>query len=586
MKNPLLIVLTLIICLIAIVSCGSEQDSSINSSESSSQSSSQSDSYTESQSESVSEESKTEAQTESSLGDNVVNNITRDHFASAYKSWNIECVRLLDDEDTYPSAQIFFNYEDFSKTVITFFPEEITKETFDNNFVILIHSLDESNADIYYTDFKNDKYHDYTITRNVVFAERETILQNDKSVCDICIIPKELCNTEYPCLKIIVKKYKYLSDEKYKGACEVSEKKYTVEQDLSYTIERRQEDEAPRQISIKDIEAIDDILNSKQTIVENGILYDTASPYLMRFHGRKILCSDDFKLLSDTLNHMSIFLTEEQADELRTIVEGHLGRILNNVNRDTFATAYQSWTGDYYNLEIPEGATRPFYYLKAFFSYEDFAKGIIDSTPKEITEQTFEDNFVLVISGLSPHIRTEDIHYTDFSKQDGYYTITYNKVSSEYMDFMETVDPFCDICIIPKELCDTPKANFKVIEKEYIYFSDENGTLYTGSCKMYQETFDVIGDYRIENRSTKEQVNLTSEEIATINNILFSENSVWEDGCCDCISPIIIHWNGRKLEVSNHAINDAENWIKFSLTEEQSEKISKIAEKYFGDYDK
>lgn len=420
MKNPLLIILILITCFIALVSCGSEQDSSINSSESSSQSSSQSDSYTESQSESTSEKVSEQTQTETQTN---VNGYRIEHH--------------------------------------------LTKEVYE--------------------------------------------------------------------------------------------------------------------LTIEEVTAIKSILFSENSVWEDGCC-DCASFVTIHWNGRKLEYSQD--AINDSGNWIRFLLTEEQSEQINAISEKYFGKVYRNLTRDHFATAYQSWTGDYYNLEIPEEATRPFYYVKAFFNYDDFAKGVVDSNPTGVTEQTFEDNFVLVISGLSPHIRTEDVYYTDFSKQDGYYTITYNKVSSEYMDFAEAVDPFCDVCIIPKELCDTPKANFKVIEKEYIYFSDENGTLYTGSCKMYQETFDVIGDYRIENRSTKEQVNLISEEIATINNILFSENSVWEDGCCDCISPIIIHWNGRKLEVSNHAINDAGNWIRFLLTEEQSEKISKIAEKYFGDYDK
>lgn len=418
MKNPLLIVLTLIICFIALVSCGSEQDSSINSSESSSQSSSQSDSYTESQSESTSEKVSEQTQTETQTN---VNGYRIEHH--------------------------------------------LTKEVYE--------------------------------------------------------------------------------------------------------------------LTIEEVTVIKSILFSENSVWEDGCC-DCASFVTIHWNGRKLEYSQDG--INDSENWIRFSLTDEQSEQINAISEKYFGKVYRNLTRDHFATAYQSWTGDYYNLEIPDGATRPFYYVKAFFNYDDFAKGIVDSNPTGVTEQTFEDNFVLVISGLSPYIRTEDVYYTDFSKQDGYYTITYNKVSSEYMDFMEAVDPFCDVCIIPKELCDTPEANFKIIEKKYIYFSDENGTLYTGSCKMYQETFDVIGDYRIENHLTNEEYNLTRDEISLINDMLFSENSVWEYGCCDCASFVTIHWKDRSLDLSYDVINDTKNGERILLTEKQAEDLNKIVQKYFDYY--
>ena len=166
--------------------------------------------------------------------------------------------------------------------------------------------------------------------------------------------------------------------------------------------------------------------------------------------------------------------------------------VLNNITRDTFANAYQSWIGWYYETGFEEGEYHGmFACAKAIFTYEEFQEGAIDHRPTGITEQTFEDNFVVVIRGCEAHTRNYDIYYTDFTKQDGYYTLTYNTVHRKGNSVGEKDTPFCDVCIIPKELCnDTNPQIVKVIEKSYLFLNEK----YNSPCKVYTKIYDVKGD--------------------------------------------------------------------------------------------
>ncbi len=186
---------------------------------------------------------------------------------------------------------------------------------------------------------------------------------------------------------------------------------------------------------------------------------------------------------------------EESTSEVptETETETNLGEgVVLGVTRDTFATAYESWIGWYYETGIVDGEyDGMFACVKAYFNYEDFEKGAIDSRPTGITEQTFEDNFVLVIRGREAHTRNYDIYYTDFEKQDGYYTLTYNCVFRKGHSSGEKETHFCDICIIPKELCDdTDPQIVKVIEKNYSFLNEK----YNSPCELYTTIHDVIGD--------------------------------------------------------------------------------------------
>ncbi len=186
---------------------------------------------------------------------------------------------------------------------------------------------------------------------------------------------------------------------------------------------------------------------------------------------------------------------EESKSEVptETETETNLGEgVVLGVTRDTFATAYESWIGWYYETGIVDGEyDGMFACVKAFFNYEDFEKGAIDDRPTGITEQTFEDNFVIVIRGCEGHIRSYDIHYTDFKKEDGYYTLTYNSVYCWGEMFGEALQPFCDVCIIPKELCEDANPQIiKVIEKNYSFLNEK----YNGPCELYTTIHDVIGD--------------------------------------------------------------------------------------------
>ena len=163
----------------------------------------------------------------------------------------------------------------------------------------------------------------------------------------------------------------------------------------------------------------------------------------------------------------------------------------NVVTRDTFANAYESWIGWYYETGISEDNCNMFSCVKAIFSYEEFKKGAIDFRPTGITEQTFEENFVIIVRGCEGHIRDYDIYYTDFEKQDGYYSLTYNIASYIDTEVSDAVQAFCDVCIIPKELCDDTNPQItKIIEKKYAFSGEE----YNSPCEVFTTIHDVIGD--------------------------------------------------------------------------------------------
>lgn len=111
------------------------------------------------------------------------------------------------------------------------------------------------------------------------------------------------------------------------------------------------------------------------------------------------------------------------------------------------------------------------YYTKLFSDYFEFSAGVInDRVYDGITEQTFEDNYVVVVEGRSGHVRSEIICYTDLVQKNGYYLLTYNLISYLEQDFSEAEDHYTDIVIIPKSLFENDISNIKikVVKKEYI----------------------------------------------------------------------------------------------------------------------
>ena len=111
------------------------------------------------------------------------------------------------------------------------------------------------------------------------------------------------------------------------------------------------------------------------------------------------------------------------------------------------------------------------YYTKLFSDYFEFSAGVInDRVYDGITEQTFEDNYVIVVEGRSGHVRSETICYSDLVQKNGYYLLTYNLISYLEQDFSEAEDDYTDIVIIPKSLFENDISNIKikVVKKEYI----------------------------------------------------------------------------------------------------------------------
>ncbi|MBQ2810362.1 MAG: hypothetical protein IJF11_05665 [Clostridia bacterium] len=210
--------------------------------------------------------------------------------------------------------------------------------------------------------------------------------------------------------------------------------------------------------------------------------------FLILCFGAFVSCDNETQTESSSESTQESISKEESAKEESA---------LNIVTRDTFADAYESWIGWYYETGVLENNYHMFSYVKAIFDYEDFEKGIIEGREDcltEVTEQTFEENFVLIVRGFSGHIRNADIYYTDFKKEDNYYTITYNTVCNILTEAPDAHDPFCDVCIIPKELCDNPNLEIKIIEKQYIF----RGEKYSSPCEVYTKIHNVIGDEQTE----------------------------------------------------------------------------------------
>ncbi len=121
-------------------------------------------------------------------------------------------------------------------------------------------------------------------------------------------------------------------------------------------------------------------------------------------------------------------------------------------------------------------------HAKVIFNYEDFLKGVtLENIFEIITEATFDDYFVIVISGRTPVIRSEDIYYTDFKEENDCYTITYNRVYSKKQNFSPAESGYTDVCIIPKSLCNnTTLTEIKIINKAYVF----EGQNYNSSCEV------------------------------------------------------------------------------------------------------
>ena len=109
------------------------------------------------------------------------------------------------------------------------------------------------------------------------------------------------------------------------------------------------------------------------------------------------------------------------------------------------------------------------YNVEAIWSYDAFLEGIDNNNlPDSINKETFENNFVVVIKSISGHIRTEDVYYSGFKKENEHYELTYHLVSRG-QEFSDAEDPYTDVCLIPKSVCKDGLSDIeiKVIRREY-----------------------------------------------------------------------------------------------------------------------
>ena len=158
--------------------------------------------------------------------------------------------------------------------------------------------------------------------------------------------------------------------------------------------------------------------------------------------------------------------------------------ILDNVTLESlgFYTSYissveSSTPNDYYHTSEERA--------KVVSSYEEFLSYVSNNHTdilRHINEETFENNFVVLISGQEGHIRVENVYYSDFEKFDEYYTLTYNYLYEENRCLQMMVEKYSDVCVIPRTLCqdDISSIELKIIRKDYKF----EGEIYNSICEV------------------------------------------------------------------------------------------------------
>ena len=150
--------------------------------------------------------------------------------------------------------------------------------------------------------------------------------------------------------------------------------------------------------------------------------------------------------------------------------------ILNNVTPEYF-NAYTAYI-DFYRFNVEEGVT-------IVSTYEEYLKYLF-LMPNEmfegITEETFESNFVVLINYVEGYVRDLDIYYNNFQKVENSYFLTCNLVSQKGRLFDQALDPYIDVCVIPRALCqdDIASIELKIMWKEYKF----EGEMYNSSCEV------------------------------------------------------------------------------------------------------
>ena len=150
--------------------------------------------------------------------------------------------------------------------------------------------------------------------------------------------------------------------------------------------------------------------------------------------------------------------------------------ILNNVTPEYF-NAYTAYI-NFYRFNVEEGVT-------IVSTYEEYLKYLFlmpNETFEGITEETFESNFVVLINYVEGYIRDLDIYYNNFQKVENSYFLTCNLVSQKGRLFDQMLEPYIDVCVIPRALCqdDIASIELKIMWKEYKF----EGEMYNSSCEV------------------------------------------------------------------------------------------------------
>ncbi len=162
-------------------------------------------------------------------------------------------------------------------------------------------------------------------------------------------------------------------------------------------------------------------------------------------------------------------ITSEWFNSYTTVFGGNIQKTYENINNDRINF-----------MGIP-------YYLKIITTYEEFLEGVVNNNIlNTVTEHTFEDNYVVIVQSSWGASRDRNMMcYNDLKKEDGYYSLSYNRII--HRELMEDCleDPYVDIIIIPKELFkDHPNTiEIKLLYKEYVFDTAED--IYNSSCYEY-----------------------------------------------------------------------------------------------------
>ena len=145
-------------------------------------------------------------------------------------------------------------------------------------------------------------------------------------------------------------------------------------------------------------------------------------------------------------------------------------------------------TPEYFDAYTNYSATDGYFHMcndsgTVISSYEELLEHLPDKKKiiDVITNETFVDNFVVLLSVGDYMYENQDIYYTDFKKENGYYTLTQSIISPNFYSPLEYYKGI-SFCVIPRSECedDPSTIELKIIEKEYSFLRDK----YKSGCMV------------------------------------------------------------------------------------------------------